>query len=65
MNKIENAYGTLFLSEERAREYMEIVCKHMQELGTDLKKHNLCPVCLSIGRTTVYELDYINQLNKE
>ena len=59
MNPIQNDYGTLYLSNERAGEYKAIINKHLIALMQDLRQNGLIPMCLSIAKTSVYEAEYI------
>lgn len=61
MDKIENEYGTLFLSEKRAKEYIDIVDKHILSLLLELKEHKIIPNYIKLEKTSVYEYDYFNQ----
>lgn len=57
---IENAYGKLYLTEDRAKEFMNIVSKHHRALLLELKEHNIIPSHISLEKTVVRELDYYN-----
>lgn len=57
---IENAYGTLYLTQKRADEYIEIVSKHTMNMLLELKEHKLIPSFISLEKTVVRELDYYN-----
>jgi len=61
-NCIENAYGKLYLSEERASEYINIVSKHLRSMMIELKEHKIIPCVVSLGKTTVREYDDVIKL---
>ena len=65
MQPIENAYGKMYLSEERAKEYIEIVSKYLKDMMIELKEHKLIPSVVSLCKTTVRELDYYNTIQQE
>lgn len=52
---IENAYGKLYLSEDRAKEFMEIVSKHHRALLIELREHKLVPNYIRLEKVSVYE----------
>lgn len=62
---IENAYGKMYLSEERAKEFAEIVIKHIHSLFLDLKEHKIVPSHLSLEKTIIRELDDYNAIQAE
>ena len=57
---IETDYGKLFLTEERAKEFAEIVKRHIFEMFLELKEHGIMPSHLSLEKTVVRELDDYN-----
>ncbi len=64
-NCIENAYGKIYLSEERNKEFISIVSKHTTALLLELKEHRIIPSHISLEKTTVRELDYYLNLQKD
>ena len=62
---IENAYGKLYLSDERAKEFGNIVNKHIQNMFFELREHKLIPSHLSLEKTIVRELDDYNVTQQE
>ena len=55
---IETAYGKMYLSEERIKEFIEIVNKHRKALFLELRQHRIIPSHISLEKTVVRELDY-------
>lgn len=53
----ETAYGNIHLTPERYQEFLNIVQKHTTALMLELKKHKIVPVCLSLAKTSIYELE--------
>ena len=62
---IENEYGKMYLSEERAKEYMEIVSKYLREMLIELKEHKLIPCVVALKKTSVYECDDIKEKGEQ
>ena len=62
---IENAYGKMYLSEERAKEYMQIVSNYLIEMMIELKKHKLIPCFVTLEKTTVWEYDFIKEKGEQ
>ena len=58
---IENAYRKMYLSEERIKEYLEIVSKYLREMMIELKEHKLTPCVVALKKTSVYEYDDIKE----
>lgn len=62
---IENEYGKLYLSEERAKEYIDIVSNHLHNMMIELKEHKIIPIVVSIDKTSVFEYDEIIRRGEE
>lgn len=62
---IENEYGKLYLSEERAKEYIDVVGKHHRALLLDLKQRGIVPSFISIEKTIVREYEDAIRLDEE
>lgn len=62
---IENEYGKLYLSEERAKEYIDIVTKHHLAMMDELKEKGIIPSVVRLEKTTVWEYEDIKRIDEE
>lgn len=51
----------MYLSEERAEEFIQIASKHLLNLAFELKEKDFCPCFISLKPTTVWEMEYAKQ----
>lgn len=57
----ETAYGKIYLSDERYKEFLQIVDKHTHALIQELLEHKIAPRIIALEKTSIYELDELKE----
>ena len=57
----ENMDSNIHLSNERKKEFYEVLNKHNIDFMLDCKEHGFVPFPVSINFVTVHELEYLNK----
>ena len=61
---IESDYGELYLTQRRAKEFSNIVQKHIHNMFFELREHKIIPSHLMLEKMTVRELDDYNAIQQ-